>query len=195
MSFSCHFQILHAISEIWAFTRRKPLGRQVSCVRTRDLTVIISIIWKTDIVCSCYCIDEDPSERRRRNVEAKTHNFSRPKMRGGCGSLLYSWDIVAVEGLRLLLGIWILHESFEWGSLEMSKFWQLNGYLEKRQKMRGGCRLLLYSWDIEIVERLRLHLLLFESFLELLILHLICRKFIKTRNRFYEAGLLFIDFD
>ena len=26
---SCHFQILHAISEIWALTSRKPLGRQV----------------------------------------------------------------------------------------------------------------------------------------------------------------------
>ena len=54
-------------------------------------------IWKTNSVLSYYCIDEDPSERRRRNVEAKTHNFSRPKMRGGCGSLLFSWDIVAVE--------------------------------------------------------------------------------------------------
>ena len=77
------------------------------------LRVIISRIWKTDSVLSYYCIDEDPSERRRRNVEAKTHNFSRPKMRGGCGSLLFSWDIVAVERLRLLLGIWKLLRSLE----------------------------------------------------------------------------------
>ena len=99
----------------------------------------ISRIWKTDSVLSCYCIDEDPSEQRRRNVEAKTHNFSRPKMRGGCGSLLYSWDIVAVEGLRLLLGIWILLWSFGLGSLEMSKFWRINECLENRAKMPGGC--------------------------------------------------------
>ena len=106
--------------------------------RTHDYTVIISRIWKTGSVCSYYCIDEDPSERRRRNVEAKTHNFSRPKMRGGCGSLLFSWDIVAVERLRLLLGIWILPRSLENVTENLQKVQKISKDKTKKWKFWNG---------------------------------------------------------